>query len=238
MKQVKWAVAALCLFVGAACQDTDSDVTPDNRITLTDTDFRANLDGWSADYTDYATSQDSIMEFKTAHTALPAPLDVSKKSLMVSGHNRSDDMFMFIKKKVSGLKPNQTYRVLVDVELASQYGDNSVGIGGSPGGSVYLKAGVTTTEPKKVKEGTEYRLNIDKGNQATGSAQVPVLGTVGAGENVTQYKLIQRSNQSQPVTLKTNDSGEAWLIVGTDSGFEGLTTLYYNRIKAVATLQN
>ena len=41
----------------------------------------------------------------------------------------------------------------------------------------------------------------------------------------------------QPKTLTltgfnvtTSDDGTLWLVVGTDSGFEGITTLYYDRI--------
>ncbi|GAB3932045.1 hypothetical protein [Larkinella terrae] len=234
MKQVKWAVAALLVVISAACQHDG--VAPEGPVALTNSDFKANTDGWSAEVTDYSVAQENIIEFQSGLKALPAPLDSSKKSFMISGHNRSDDLFMFLKKKVTGLLPNQTYQVQFEVELASQYGTNSIGIGGSPGGSVYLKAGVSAIEPKKVKEGDDYRFNIDKGNQMEGSAAVPVLGNIGAGDDVTQYKLIQRSNP-QPISVKTNDAGELWLIVGTDSGFEGLTTLYYNRIKAVATLQ-
>ncbi|GAB3896635.1 hypothetical protein GCM10028803_14440 [Larkinella knui] len=234
MKFVKWTFAAVWLFIGAACQD--SEVDPNGPVTLTNSDFRTDTDGWVAEVTDYSTAQESIIEFQSGLKALPAPLDATKKSFMTSGHNRSDDLFMFLKKKVTGLKPNQTYLIDFEIELASQYGTNSVGIGGSPGGSVYLKAGVSATEPKKVKEGDDYRLNIDKGNQMEGSAAVPVLGNIGAGDDVTQYKLIQRTT-SEPIMAKTNDAGELWLLVGTDSGFEGLTTLYYNKIKAVAELK-
>ncbi|MGA0556313.1 hypothetical protein ACO2Q8_06670 [Larkinella sp. VNQ87] len=231
MKFVKWTFAAVWLFVGAACQD--SEVDPGGPVTIVNSDFQANTDGWAAEITDYATTQEEIIEFQSGHKALPAPLDANKKSFMLSSHNRSDDLFMFLKKKVTGLEPNQTYRVTFDVELASQYATNSVGIGGSPGGSVFLKAGASVTEPKKVKEGDEYRLNIPKGNQAEGTETVPVLGNIGIGDDATGYKLIQRSNE-QPITIKTNDAGELWLLVGTDSGFEGLTTLYYNKIKVVA----
>ncbi|MFD1143981.1 hypothetical protein ACFQ4C_22845 [Larkinella insperata] len=233
MKQVKWAVAALCLWIGAACQNDD--VTPDGPVTIT-SDFKTSTDGWTAEITDYSTEQDALIEFQSGLKALPAPLDSTKKAFMISSHNRSDDLFMFVKRKVTGLRPNQTYKVTFDIELASQYATNSLGIGGSPGNSVFLKAGASATEPKKIKEGNEYRLSIDKGNQAEGSDAVPVLGNIGAGEDVTQYKLIQRSTQ-QPITIKANDAGELWLLVGTDSGFEGLTTLYYNRIKAVVELQ-
>ena len=56
------------------------------------------------------------------------------------------------------------------------------------------------------------------------------------GEDV-KYQLIKRTNSQTPFSAKANDKGELWLIVGTDSGFEGLTTLYYTQIKASLTKQ-
>ncbi|MDE0699169.1 MAG: hypothetical protein OXH61_00425 [Acidimicrobiaceae bacterium] len=37
------------------------------------------------------------------------------------------------------------------------------------------------------------------------------------------------------LTVETDDDGSVWLIVGTDSGFEGLTRLYYDRIAYTLT---
>ena len=34
-----------------------------------------------------------------------------------------------------------------------------------------------------------------------------------------------------PFQAQAGPNGELWLIVGTDSGFEGKTTIYYNRIE-------
>jgi hypothetical protein len=44
------------------------------------------------------------------------------------------------------------------------------------------------------------------------------------------FVLIQRSHQ-HIVNVTANASGELWLLVGTDSGFEGLTRLYYQSIR-------
>ena len=44
------------------------------------------------------------------------------------------------------------------------------------------------------------------------------------------YSLKQLDTEA-PIEVKSNDSGELWLIIGTDSGFESTTTIYYNRIK-------
>ena len=39
---------------------------------------------------------------------------------------------MFLKKKVTGLDPNRTYKVTYEIDLGTHYPNGSVGIGGSP----------------------------------------------------------------------------------------------------------
>lgn len=131
------------------------------------------------------TVQDGIMEFKSARSGLPSPLDTTRKSLILESMNRSDDAFMFIKKKITGLEPNKEYSLLFEIELASRYGTNSVGIGGSPGGSVYLKAGATSVEPVKELKAGFYSLNVDKGAQNNDGTAAILLGNIGAGDDVT-----------------------------------------------------
>lgn len=227
MNQLKWAVAAFILFVGAGCQNDEATINP----VLTDSDFRTSADGWSADYSDYGVEQADIIHFEFAHKNLPAPLDTTKKALFVAGDNRSDDLFMFLKKKATGLRPNTEYNLQFDVELASPFAQSSFGIGGSPATSVYMKVGASATEPNKVLRDGHYYLSIDKGEQSNSGKDMIVVGNTSNGTDVSDYKLITRTNQDQPFSAKTNDKGELWLVVGTDSGFEGRTTLYYNHIR-------
>ncbi|MBD2705489.1 hypothetical protein IC229_33065 [Spirosoma sp. BT702] len=213
-----------------ACQDQKVPDPEVNKMS-TSTDFQSNIEDWSADFTDYGVAQENSMEFKSDRQNLPDPLDKNRKALMVSGQNRSASMFMFIKKKISGLQPNTEYKLLFEVELASKYPVNSVGIGASPSLGVILKAGASSTEPVKVKNGDYYNLNLDKGDIISEGKDLITLGHVGIDNESDQYALIQRNNKEKIFTAKTNDSGELWLIVGTDSGFEGLTTLYYTNVK-------
>ncbi|GAB4019993.1 hypothetical protein GCM10028808_59650 [Spirosoma migulaei] len=206
------------------------DMTPVQSNILYQSNFQQNQDGWTADIADYSTQQQDI-RFESGWAGLPSPLDTTRKSIRVSSMNRSDDLFMFLKKKLTGLQPNTDYRLVFDIELASAYATNSIGVGGSPGGSVYLKAGATATEPAKVLDDDFYTINLDKGNQSTGGKDAALLGNIGAGEDVTDYKLITRTNAENPLTVRSNAAGELWLVVGTDSGYEGLTTLYYSNIK-------
>ena len=56
------------------------------------------------------------------------------------------------------------------------------------------------------------------------------LGNVGVTDTTTVYTLINRSNATHLFTISTDDNGSAWVCIGTDSGFEGKTTLCYSKI--------
>jgi hypothetical protein len=235
MKSTLFQVAALAssLFFVSACNTPDDTVIPADLPY--ESYFQTGTDGWTGGIVDYGTAQDSIMQFKFERSKLPTPLDTARQSLMLTSMNRSDDAFMYATKKLSGLLPNTDYSLVFTIELASQYPANSIGIGGSPGGSVYLKAGAVSFEPKKVLKNDFYELeNVDKGNQSQGGKDVALLGNIGTDNDSNGYQLITRTNTNAPVTARSNANGELWLIVGTDSGFEGKTTLYYSKISVTA----
>jgi hypothetical protein len=215
------------VFSFSTCKDDE-----DQELMSFTYDFEESPEGWTADFSDYPVDWDPVgLEFVFEHTDLPQETNRQGKSLMLSGRNISDDMFMFIKKQITGLKPNHVYQVRVRVQLASQYPETSVGIGGSPGGSVYLKAGGSTIEPESVEENGYILLNIDKGNQATGGTDVVLIGTVGIPGNEFVYTIVERDNFQQPVGVRTDGNGSLWIVVGTDSGFEGTSTLFYDEIE-------
>lgn len=45
-----------------------------------------------------------------------------------------------------------------------------------------------------------------------------------------EYALMTLNSEGRDFKVTSDDQGRAWLIAGTDSGFEGLTTVYYDRI--------
>lgn len=224
----------MLVILGFGCNDDDDDraARPVEVFSYT---FEENAEGWEGGVSDYPAEWDtSRLEFRFARTHLPPSVSEDGMALRISGRNISDDLFMFMKKQVTGLEPNHTYRATFNIELASQYLEQSVGIGGSPGASVYLKAGGTAIEPVPVEvagAGNNIRMNINKGNQGQGGTDVVVLGNIGIPGEVSEYRLIRRDNQQNPIQITTDSSGSLWLIVGTDSGFEGVTQLYYNTIE-------
>jgi len=87
-------------------------------------------------------------------------------------------------------------------------------------------------EPVVVEDdGCHLRMNIDKGNQTTDGEAMIRLGSV-AHPEVTgeEYRIKTLDNLERPLQVVSDSEGRIWLIVGTDSGFEGPTALYYARI--------
>jgi len=197
-------------------------------------DFTARDEQFTAGFADlpanYSTNQYAL---RSSRTNLPANLG-GKPALFISGANRSDDLWMFWKRKAIGLLPNTVYEATFDLELASAAAAGMVGIGGAPGESVFLKAGASTAEPRIVTDKSGWlRMNIDKGNQSQPGASAAVLGHAAKPDAGTNYAIISRDNRSSRLRATTAADGSLWLFFGSDSGFEGTTSLLYTKFTAV-----
>ena len=163
-------------------------------------------------------------------SALPAPLNGSVNAIKISGNNHSDDLLSLIVRKIENLEPNTVYSVTFEIELASNVTSNSPGIGGSP--DLEFGVGGLTYRPENTISMGYYRPNFTSRLQSRESNEVlKSVGRIGVSPDYpAPFTLINRNNLSDPMPLKTNANGELWLMMGTDSGFEGITTLYYKSI--------
>ncbi len=132
---------------------------------------------------------------------------------------------MYLKRPVDGLEPLASYTVSVSIDLATNVPLATFGIGGSPGESVYVKAGASTVEPRAELDDLNYlRMNIDKANQSQSGAQMRVIGNVAHPDFIDdEYRIKELASGPEFLSVSADGEGRAWLIVGTDSGFEGLT---------------
>ena len=200
-------------------------------------DFKADEQGWETGFADLSADYDpGIYELDSGWGELPSGLEGN--AIYLSGHNRSDDLFMFLQVQVEGLKPDTTYQATFSIDLASNMPEGMMGIGGSPGESVFVKAGATTNEPEVIEESDGWlRMNIDKGNQASEGEDMINLGTI-ANPNIDldtftgeEHALMTLTSEGHIFEVLSDGQGKAWLIVGTDSGFEGPTKVYYDTIE-------
>lgn len=200
--------------------------------------FDADLYGWTGHFADLPANYDQeSYSLKFNHRTIPIRGGTIKKGLLLSGINRSDDLFMYAKKKIGrqeGLLPNTTYSLEMEISFYTNTDPGLIGAGGAPGESVYVKAGASAAEPKEEIVDGNLRMNIDKGEQASSGTAAVVIGNV-AKEQASNGQYEQKTvKMAEPLKATTNNQGELWIFFGTDSGFEGQTTLYYSDIKLTA----
>jgi hypothetical protein len=208
-------------------------VIPVNGIEFIYT-FDDDEEGWIAGFADLPADYDEDL-YELDYEWSELPDDLEGHGIYMQGHNRSDDLFMFLKRQVDGLKPETAYQVTFVIKLATNVPAGLVGIGGSPGESVFVKAGATAIEPLVEDDASGHlRMNIDKGNQGGEGKDMINLGDIAhpeLGESAgEEYKIKTLDSAGRSFEVITDADGSLWLVVGTDSGFEGLTALYYSQI--------
>ncbi len=194
-------------------------------------DFAQGSGGWisgQADYSAGTAPNDVVSESR----ALPAPF-------LGYGHysaatNRSDDLLLYIKTRIGALVPGASYRVGAVVEFLTDVPSGCVGVGGAPGESVWIVVAASANEPLTVVDGSEFRLNLNRGNQSQGGPEGHVLGNiantvVNCGSRRWETKLLSTPAIS-PLSVKADPSGQVWVVLGFDSGFESFSAVYYQRL--------
>lgn len=195
-------------------------------------DFAKGSNGWTGDFVEYPVGEEEFYELSWGWENLPTELPSLQKGLFLAGNNHSDDLFMYIKRPIKGLQPNTEYALLFDVLLETNIPKKSIGIGGSPGESVYVKVGAATHEPQKIVKDDYYLLDVDKGSQSQEGSQSRMIGNLANPDVDPDHPQYLAKQLLSTVVLesKTDDQGQLWIFVGTDSGFEGYTKFYIARV--------
>jgi hypothetical protein len=209
-------------------------------------DFGKGAQGWEAGFAEYSPQMEDMM-LEAGIRPLPSELGINGTGYYIQGMNRSDDLFMFLKRRLGpedGVVAGQKYRVKFTIVFASNAPSGAYGVGGSPGESVLLKAGVSAVEPEVYldPDANYYVMNVDKGaGNDEGGEAAAVIGDIANGLSAEEvdlenppYVSLKRCHTHKS-TVTASADGELWLLVGTDSGFEGLTAIYYQRIAVTLT---
>ena len=237
MSRARATAIAVVAVVAAACAGDDDD----RGAATVSSDFTDGADEWIADLSDYtaATRPDDFV----AETGVDPPGDVGGDGYFHLGAtNTSDDAFMYLRRQVDRdeIDPGQAYTVDYDIAVASGAPSGCAGIGGAPGESVWLEVGAVDVEPvtTTVDGGERTELVVDKGGQSQAGPDAVVAGVIANGipceealaDDEPDFRIVEFAGSlDQPVTADAD--GSLWLFVGTDSGFEGRTDLYYDRLE-------
>lgn len=220
------SLSALALLTACGSDSTDTPSTPEP-VSIT-SEFKNGKQGWKSGFSDYPVDDADIYELVAEIADLPD--ESGETGFRLKGMNRSDDLFMYLKGKVAGLHVNTDYTLYGSISFMSNAGADCIGIGGAPGESVYMKLGATEIEPEQL----DFYMNIDKGNQSQPGNDAMVIGNVvteGANCEGTEYgiKTIEIA-EADGFEIQSSPTGELWIMIGSDSGYEGLTDLYYTEV--------
>jgi hypothetical protein len=204
---------------------------PPQAVTL-NFSFATDFAGWEVGYTDFTQGQEDAIDFRFGYERLPAPLD-DKRGIYLSGENAPDDLFMYIYRLLDGLAASKSYRVDTKITFATDAPPDCVGIGGAPGESVVIKAGATDAVPTRVLQADNYvGSSIDKAQQTNDGTEMKIIGTFAQTEpggecSGAQYALKTLDSDGDGPVVTSDAQGRLWLVIGTESGFEGTTRIYY-----------
>lgn len=204
---------------------------PALRVTY---DFSAGTQGWSPIFTDLPVRDDvpgGFYELMWGWATLPSELPARGKGFMLSGNNHSDDLGMYIYRKLTpadGIVPGRNYRARITATFASNAPTGCFGSGGAPGEAVAFQLGATPLPPtRSVDVEGWYRLDNREDRFAAGDI---ANGEPCPADGVGRYRFLTRA---QELDVRASDQGELWLLVGTESGFESTTRLYYRAVSVV-----
>jgi uncharacterized membrane protein YgcG len=204
-------------------------------------DFTTDAEGWTNGFSDYPPNVGTGYDLMFGWAALPPELPPGG-GLRISGNNHSDDLFMYIARAITGLRPNVAYLMNVILVIGTNASAECGGIGGAPGTSVAMKIGASATAPSTQLDNLGWlQLNLDKGNQSNGGTDLEVVGNISntlpcvtGSPAPYQAKTLTLSN----FRVTSSADGTVFAIMGTDSGFEGITTLFYDRVSLTLTPAN
>lgn len=203
-----------------------------NKLTF---DFIKGLDGFKVLFADLPADADreELFELDYGHAKIPVAGN-DHYGIYVKGSNRSDDLFSYIYRKIgveNGLKPHTTYEMNIHFTMATNEPEGGFGAGGAPGESVFVKAGVVGEEPLPYVDGSNYlRMALDKGNQAFGGKDMKLVGNISKVDGSFDHSYAYKEYETT-VVVTTDAQGNAYIVIGTDSGYEGKTMVFYDNVE-------
>lgn len=163
--------------------------------------------------------------------------DIESRGYKLSGNNHSDDMFLYTYLEIDAM-PNTMYRADLAFDFATSIPAGMMGVGGSPGASIYVKAGVIDQMPQVLVDDTlleaYLRMNIDHGSQSNSGTDMKVVGNAEKPEDQTDDRFILKPFEYSTEVIAGTD-GKLYLIIGLDSGFEGIMEFYIDNINLTLT---
>lgn len=208
---------------------------PDNDISVFNSsyDFDESSYDWAGGAADYSIKDTAKVKFDLVYAA-PEGIVPDRHSLKLSGNIAGDYLTMFIKKHITGLKPETNYTLAFDIELGCDADSTAAQ-------TVILKSGATIDEPRTIERDQHYRLNLDNGLYAENGVDMVVVDTVRVNSATNEYGVVQSGDMPSKyvyVNAKSDADGSLWVIIATESSGIGRSIVYYTKIGITFSASN
>lgn len=251
-------VLAMSLYSCNNDEDTINDPVGDEGVELT-YDFESGDEGWNAALAEYPVDEEDLYEFEVEQTT--SPVDDEEGSLLLSASNPNGNLFMYASKQISGLEPSTQYQVSYSLNVTSSvvvdttgFVNDTTGVDTDTTGmdtdttdvdvdnnglftnlndTVVIKAGAVSEEPVTEANQDNFLklIGIGIGEPGFDGADLVVIGSFAADTTDVGFTE-QTVSTTSPITVITNEDGDLWLLVGTET-FGSQTDIYLNSINVV-----
>lgn len=209
-----------------------------NPLLVSTSVFAEDSEGWEAQFAEYEPGLEDSLQLSFTHDTIMATETIGEVTAVVqSGYATNSDLFMFIKRQISGFKPSTSYQVVYTLELLAQLNEDFNGDLSDVNNGSFLKASVYTEEPDTLivddieNPGKKtVTTNFEKGEDRTTGPNMALIGKLEYSDiNETPQVLIGSSKQDD--IIGTSDSeGKMWMMIGVDTNQPIYQSIYYSFI--------
>jgi len=223
------------VFILSCGSETENEIvdnsTPTKQSLNFTFEFTENLQGFELNTANHLVNDASNASIDYGLRQLPSPFEF-RQGLFFTWDTETLRIKGFIKRRLTGLKPNSSFVVDFDVDIISNIPSSCTGAAGSPGEGLVVSGAVFNEEPIRVivnaSPNSEYRVNIDNPDSTTNSKinignfalPVPCL-------TATRVDWEQKTIKNDDAFIFTsNSTGEAWMYISIDSIALGAPEIY------------
>jgi hypothetical protein len=189
-------------------------------------DFNKGIDGWTAGVADYHDGTEPT-ETGAGWSKLPVPF--TGMGYYMRSHNNSDDVFTFAKRQFSGLVPNAKYTLTFEMSYATSAPTAAwASAARAARTSTWWPPSPPTSPSGQAKQrqplSPELRSRRPGRLRQAGQGAGP-QGIDGLDCGGTEFAKATRKSD-EAIAFTADKDGKFWIVLGTDSAFEGTNDLY------------
>jgi hypothetical protein len=226
--------------LGLSSCDDPEDQNPLGIVLLSD--FENGPQGWTPFFTNLPS--DGAIAYRLGVDLKPIPSEIStgRNALQISGINRGNELFFFMKKEITNLQANRVYGLRFRIELATDTPDplhtsgrlaRAIEPAVLVAGGMAFEPGVSATAAftGAIRPNFNYRFaELSKGSR---TSDLMSLGPIHHDGHADEFKLIRMENFNDPFRVRANGQGSLWIVFGFKITTKDEFEIYLNSIRVL-----